>query len=409
VYPFPPYVYSVNGTLTGFAVEVYEQVLAELNTSYGYNLFATYSVVGIGAFNRQLRDSADMGIYGFAVTQDQQIMFAQSIPFKNSIIRAIAKIQLRRTTLQVIGDVFSNSSFIQLMLLLFAFAIAISFAVWAVEHKRNEEQFRRDFFEGHGTTLYWIWITMYTVGYGDIAPKTGWGRLLTFIILLVSAVILNLVAGNTAAIFTVRSLQPAPTTLVDLGQNVVATLAGSAAYQLASSIDAQTIEATTTEEAIDLLLNNTVLFFVGEQDNFLALNHTIGDIEFVGNSFLSVQHAFLYPNTSYASTQFYSDFNLALSTVKLRLIYTALVDKYFLYLNNQTAANAVASHNRDWIPVYILIGAIGAYVVVIIVACAINKYMAYRRAEYDRRRANRENRNGKGELDENGGGGDGRQ
>jgi hypothetical protein len=219
--------------------------------------------------------------------------------------------------------------------------------------------------------------------------------LLTFFTLLVSIVILNLIAGNTASIFTVRSLQPNPTALIDLTNNIVAVMAGSVAYQLAGSVDAQPVEVATPEEGLQLLLNNTALFLLGEQDDLLKLNRTVGDIEFVGDSFLSVQHAFLYPNTSYASTQFYSDFNQALSTVKLRIAYRALLTKYFLYLYATKAANAIASHNRDWIPVYILIGLIGAYIVAMLTACAIDRYIARRRLQYAIRRANRENRRDK--------------
>lgn len=49
--------------------------------------------------------------------------------------------------------------------------------------------------------MWWAWVTMATVGYGDVIPHTGAGRLFASLVVLFGVVLLSLLTANLAAFF----------------------------------------------------------------------------------------------------------------------------------------------------------------------------------------------------------------
>jgi len=49
--------------------------------------------------------------------------------------------------------------------------------------------------------MWWAWVTMATVGYGDVVPHTGAGRLFAALVILFGVVLLSLLTANLAAFF----------------------------------------------------------------------------------------------------------------------------------------------------------------------------------------------------------------
>ena len=49
--------------------------------------------------------------------------------------------------------------------------------------------------------MWWAWVTMATVGYGDVVPHTGAGRLFASLVVLFGGVLISLLTANLAAFF----------------------------------------------------------------------------------------------------------------------------------------------------------------------------------------------------------------
>ncbi len=49
--------------------------------------------------------------------------------------------------------------------------------------------------------MWWAWVTMATVGYGDVVPHTGAGRLFASLVVLFGVVLISLLTANFAAFF----------------------------------------------------------------------------------------------------------------------------------------------------------------------------------------------------------------
>ena len=72
-------------------------------------------------------------------------------------------------------------------------------AAFRAEHPSNPE------FATFGDSLWWAVVTLTTVGYGDIVPKTTAGRLTGFMIMVTGVGILGVLAGSLASFFRVDS------------------------------------------------------------------------------------------------------------------------------------------------------------------------------------------------------------
>lgn len=59
-------------------------------------------------------------------------------------------------------------------------------------------------FKNVGDGIWWAWVTVTTVGYGDVVPVTGAGRILAGIVMLLGMGLFSLITANFSAFFVAR-------------------------------------------------------------------------------------------------------------------------------------------------------------------------------------------------------------
>ncbi len=64
-------------------------------------------------------------------------------------------------------------------------------------------------FSNIGNALWWALVTVFTIGYGDIAPKTPLGRLAASVVMLTGVVAISILTGSIASVLTERRLRVA--------------------------------------------------------------------------------------------------------------------------------------------------------------------------------------------------------
>lgn len=78
--------------------------------------------------------------------------------------------------------------------------VLASLAAYQAEHKTNPE------FATVGDALWWGVVTLTTVGYGDIVPKTTAGRLCGVMIMFTGIAVLGVLAGSLASLFNLDTV-----------------------------------------------------------------------------------------------------------------------------------------------------------------------------------------------------------
>jgi polar amino acid transport system substrate-binding protein len=106
--------------------------------------------------------------------------------------------------------------------------------IWALEHKSNPREFGGDgkAHRGIGSALWWSAVTMTTVGYGDLAPRSPAGRMVAIAWMFVSLFLVSWFTASMASILTAERLDAGSGGFVvrgadDLRRLHVAVIAGT--------------------------------------------------------------------------------------------------------------------------------------------------------------------------------------
>ena len=108
-----------------------------------------------------------------------------------------------------------------------------SLVAYYAEHPANPE------FATVGDALWWGIVTLTTVGYGDIVPKTPTGRFAAVAIMITGVAVLGLLAGSLASFFR-----------LDGGETAAGSPAGEPASTAATSTDAALAALATEVSAL---------------------------------------------------------------------------------------------------------------------------------------------------------------
>jgi len=96
-----------------------------------------------------------------------------------------------------------------------------------MERKKNTEHFNPNPIKGIASGIWWAAVTMTTVGYGDMTPKTLGGRLVALFWMFASMLLVSSVIAIVASTLTLAKLEPAVTGPNDLAKVKSATIASS--------------------------------------------------------------------------------------------------------------------------------------------------------------------------------------
>ena len=121
-----------------------------------------------------------------------------------------------------------------------------SLVTYYAEHPTNPE------FATVGDALWWGIVTLTTVGYGDIVPKTGTGRWVAVTIMVTGIAVLGTLAGSLASFFRVDNGTPsADSPPADEAEHAAATSSDAALQALAAEVSAlrHQVEALTARLA----------------------------------------------------------------------------------------------------------------------------------------------------------------
>ncbi|XP_065643223.1 uncharacterized protein LOC105845232 isoform X2 [Hydra vulgaris] len=108
------------------------------------------------------------------------------------------KITVSRKILESIKKSIPIASFAMGFILLF------SLLVWLVESLKNND-FSKIFIQGFGTSLWWSIVTFATVGYGDIVPKSFFGRAFSVLWMIIGIILVSGLTGMFSSIITTNS------------------------------------------------------------------------------------------------------------------------------------------------------------------------------------------------------------
>jgi ABC-type amino acid transport substrate-binding protein len=171
----------------------------------------------------------DVAVGALTITASREALFDFSHSFYTTGLGIAVPRRGGWVWLSVVRRLFSIEFAIAIASLC-ALLLLVSLLIWLFERRHNSEHFSNDA-RGIGSGFWWSAVTMTTVGYGDKAPKTLGGRIVAFIWMFASLI---MISGFTAAIataLTVDRLETNIRTVNDLDGLRVGVVGGSSASE----------------------------------------------------------------------------------------------------------------------------------------------------------------------------------
>ncbi len=244
-----PFIMKSDAGYTGVSVDLWEEIAPAIGREFEYR---EYDDLG-----RMLRDiengQVDLCINPLTVTSERLTRFSFTQPYFISGIAIAVKIKQSNGVIAFIKSLFS-AQFLEVVLLLFFVIFVFGFLIWIVERKKNPDQFGKGL-KGIGQGFWWSAVTMTTVGYGDKAPASATGRIISIVWMFTAVIIISSFTASISAALTYDKFKTDIRGIEDLRNVNVGTVSNSstAGYLSEARINFKGFEKLS--EAIDALEN----------------------------------------------------------------------------------------------------------------------------------------------------------
>ena len=191
----PPFIIQNNERLEGINIWLWKRVAADLNLNY------RLVPMGFGDMLDSLSNGTiDVSINPLTITgeRSKRMEFTHSFYASNATI-AIAEQSSYEEIVQFLKG-FLNTNVLKGFLLLLGIILLFGLLGWYFERRENPEDFRGGI-KGIWDGLWWSAVTLTTVGYGDKAPKSGFGKVAALVLMFTGLLFISgLTAGITSSL-----------------------------------------------------------------------------------------------------------------------------------------------------------------------------------------------------------------
>ena len=276
----PPFsIRGTDGTWSGISVELWQWIAADLGIETEFRESTVTGVFDGLAPGGPL----DVSIGALTITAEREDRVDFTQPFFVSGLGVAVKTAPETGGLWLWLNRVLASNFWRILAGLLVSLVFVALLIWALEHRTNPKEFGGDgkAYRGIGSALWWSAVTMTTVGYGDLAPRSPAGRLVAIAWMFVSLFLVSWFTASMASILTAERLDAGPGGLVvrgadDLRRLRVAAIPGTSSedYLRRHQIDYlrlplnDLLEALLTGRAQAVLMDATPLRYIARSERY---------------------------------------------------------------------------------------------------------------------------------------------
>jgi ABC-type amino acid transport substrate-binding protein len=314
-----PCVMRENGAYSGFDIELWEEIARELALPFTY-----YETDLEGIFSDLVEGRADAAFSCITVTDSRERMVDFSHHYLDSGLRIMV---LSKPKFSLIASLksFYSPKVVRSLVYLGLFVFICGHVFWWVE--RGRKHIDTKYLPGIFQAYWYIMVTMTTVGYGDIVPRSWVGRVMAFLVMVIGIGFFGWAIAQLSSAITLQTLQSDIADHWDLRDRLVSTVEGTTSVPALEKLGAVVVPAKTVDRAYEKLLNEEVRAMVFDAPTILyyARRKGAGKVSVVGPLFDIQYYGFLFPEGSGLR----EPVNRALLKLRKNGVYDKIYNKWF--------------------------------------------------------------------------------
>jgi ABC-type amino acid transport substrate-binding protein len=291
----PPFAMkSPEGRWTGISIELWRQIAGDMDMGFQ---FRETDLKGL--LEGVEKGTLDVAVAALTISPQREKAIDFTHPFHTTGL-GIAVQSKGRTPWVAVSKRLFSTAFLKAVGALALLLFVVGVLVWWFERRRNPQQFGGGTAQGLSSAFWWSAVTMTTVGYGDKAPVTFFGRAVALVWMFAGII---MISGFTAAIassLTVTSLESPIKGPSDLVKVQVGTISDSTSesYLQARRISFERFK--TAHDGLAALAAGQIQAFVYDAPllRYLVKLHHQGVIQVLPNTFQRQDYGIALPQGS---------------------------------------------------------------------------------------------------------------
>jgi polar amino acid transport system substrate-binding protein len=318
-----PFVFEENGRLTGFSVELWQEIARQMNVKWQFVMKPTV---------KELLDSisageAALGIAAISITADRELQWDFSQPMFDAGLQILVPAQGAQGSVltAIFAGIFSSA----ILPTIGSMALIIlipAHLVWLYERRHSSGMLaRREYFPGIFESCWWAASTLATQA--DQMPRAALARIVAVLWMFASVVFIAYFTAAVTSSLTVQRLRGEINGPDDLPGRRVASVQGSTSAEYLRQRNLVAIEFAKVEETFEALHHGHADAIVYDAPVLLyyASHEGKGKVQTVGAIFKKENYGIVFPPNS----RYRKPVNEALLKLKENGTYDQLYRKWF--------------------------------------------------------------------------------
>lgn len=196
-----PFVVERSGTFEGVAIEIWQALAANAGWRYQFHSFQNVPE----ALDALAKGMVDVVVGPVSITAERTRIVRFSQPYFASSLSILSRTE-PPSLWQRLAPFFSRSFYIAVIFFLSVLAL-VGTLIWLAERRVPQSGFAHRSVRGIANGIWFAVVTMSTVGYGDLAPRTFLGKAVTAMWIVISIITATSLVAGIASTLTLTGME----------------------------------------------------------------------------------------------------------------------------------------------------------------------------------------------------------